>query len=115
MPFCPNCQTEYNENDSAEKEPTYKDWVHLARLTSSEYAQMILEVLRSRNIPSVILSGTGHFGQTGQMGVSSFRPIGGTYSLMVPHEHIADADREAAIVLGDEWENVKLVDIDIEN
>ncbi len=132
MPYCPNCRYEYQdsvtvcpdcnetlvsdlpaetENDSPD-DRKYQDWVQIARLTSPQYAEMIVEGLRARDIPAVIQSGTGHFGITGQMGPSSFRPIGGGYSLMVPREHVAAADREAALILGDEWEKSKLIDID---
>ncbi len=129
MPFCPKCFTEYNEgveqcadcnsplvpvipDIEVELPPEYKDWIHLARLTSSEYAEMVLEILQKKEIPSVILSGAGHFGLTGQMGMSSFRRVGGGYSLMVPREFVKDADHEAALIVGDEWEKARLIDIE---
>ena len=133
MPFCPNCRYEYREgmvtcpecneklvpviaeeavNNLSDTDKPDHDWVQIARLSSREYAEMVVEVWRARQIPAVIHSGTGHFGITGQMGPSSFRPIGGGYSLMVPREHVAEADQEAALILGDEWEKSKLIDID---
>ncbi len=128
--FCPKCRFEYVDGvttcpDCGEKlVPTmppetdaettveYKDWVQLARLTSSEYTDMIVEALQAKDIPVVVHSGSGHFGLTGQMGPSSFRPVGGAFSLMVPKEFVADADREAGLILGEEWEAAKLFDID---
>jgi hypothetical protein len=133
MPFCPKCRYEYlpgvntcpdcneklvaslpePEADDADRgEPEYKDWVQLARLTSYEYTRMIQEVFTERGIPIVIHSGTGHFGQTGQMGMSSFRPVGGGYSIMVPLEFVTAADREAEAILGDTWRGSRLVDFD---
>ncbi len=104
MPFCPSCRYEYKEGiiecpDCGDKlveslpeevqpavdEERHIDWVALARLTSSQYAEMVLEGLRAKNIPAVIKSTGGHFGQTGQLGPSSYRPVaGGFIVIMVP-------------------------------
>ena len=130
MPFCPKCRYEYEplvsicpdcdvrlvsklaepEDEEVFPHSQYKDWVQLARLTSQQHASQILEVLQSKEIPSVILSGAGHFGQTGQMGTDSFRPVGGGYTLVVPKEFVYDADQEALIIFGDQWETVRLID-----
>ncbi len=128
MPFCPKCRFEYNagitkcpdcdqelveslpETNEAARE--YDEWVALARLTSHQYAEMIQDCLRNKDIPVVIQSGTGHFGITGQMGMSSARPIGGGYTVMVPVEFVVRADTEGSAILGDDWTKSRLVDID---
>jgi hypothetical protein len=132
MPFCPKCRYEYKQGimkcpdcdetlvdtlpdkagNPADDEKEYKDWIQLARLTSLQSAQMVTEALRNKSIPVVVNSGTGHFSMTGQMGMSSFRPIDGGFSVMVPHEFIVDADREAETLLGDEWKKARLVEFD---
>ena len=131
MPFCPKCRFEYEADvavcpdcdmelvadrppDPDEEESEYKNWIPLARLTSEQYAEMIQERLEQVNIPVVILSGTGHFGYIGTMGPSSFAPVGGGYTVMVPEEFAADADIEGQAMLGDDWTAAKLVDIDEE-
>jgi hypothetical protein len=133
MSFCPKCKYEYKRDSGvcpdcgetlirSQPEPTMTgfqtasdippgDWVQLARLPSPEYAEMVLECLRSNDIPAVILSGTGHFGQTGQMGMSVFRPVGGQFSVMVPVAHVAEADHHGYSILGEEWEKSRTVDI----
>jgi len=123
MPFCPKCRIEYNEGiencydcdeplvdfldepteENLLDEDSFKDWSQLARFTSQIIAEMVVEGLRQKNIPAVILYGAGHFGITGQMGLSSYRPVGGGYSLMVPKEYASEADIEAEYILGDEW------------
>jgi hypothetical protein len=114
---CPDCSVDLVASlpldDSKQKyqETDYKDWVQLARLTSQYYAEMVLEGLHAKEIPAIINSGTGHFGQTGQMGIS-FQAIGGGYSLYIPMDFVKDADIEASVILGEEWEKSKLVDID---
>jgi hypothetical protein len=132
MPFCPKCRYEYKQgieicpdcdeklvhslspdanSDKTDLHDLYDDWVQLARFTSPQYAEMLVEGLKAKNIPAVIISGTGHFGQTGQLGTSTFRPVGGAYSMIVPREFVEDADREAELMLGDEWEKARLVDL----
>ena len=133
MPFCPNCRYEYRDDVShcpdcdarlveslpplpVEETPSdaaeYKDWVQIARLNSDNYAQMIIEAWQSAEIPGIVLSGTGHFGLTGQMGPSSFRPVGGHYSLLVPREFVVEADAVAGSILGEDWDKSKLINIE---
>jgi len=130
MPYCPSCKYEYkigiavcpdcgkklvdrlpDEDQPNGNETPYKDWIPIARLTSQQLAEMVLEGLRAKDIPAVIDSRAGHFGQTGQFGVSSYRPVGGAYTLMVPKDFIVDADSEAQLILGEEWEKVRIIDI----
>ncbi len=133
MPFCPKCRQEFNpgifkcpdcdewlvpvlsyeadkkqSNDRAE----YKDWIPLACLTSSQYAEMIVEGLRAKAIPVIKYSQAGHFGHTGQMGFASSLPGGGGYIILVPREFVVDADKEAELMLGQEWEKCRLINID---
>lgn len=130
--FCPKCRYEYEPHifecpDCGEKlvvalpdesgTPTidekeaYADWVPLVSLNSPTSAQMVMDVLRQKNIPAVVLSGGGYFGQTGSMGPSSQLPIKGNYTLMVPEDYVADADGEGETILGDEWREGRLIDL----
>ena len=130
MPFCPKCRYEYRPEisecpDCAERlvatlplEPEESDvaaepydWIPLAKMTSPQYAEMIIETLRSKDIPALISDSSGHLGQTGQMGTSSFNSMGGAATvLLVPREFAADASREAEVILGEEWNRMKLGD-----
>jgi len=107
---CPDCHEklvpeppEVERSGAADETGEFADWVEIGRLTSQQYADMILEALRTRGMPAIILSGAGYFGLSGQMGISSYLPAGGTYSLLVPGEFVKDADAEAETLLGDEW------------
>jgi len=132
MPYCPKCHYEYNlgvtvcpdcevklvdrlpdlpEGADAESNKEYDQWIPLARLQSTQLAEMALESLRAKNIPAVLKSGVGYFGQTGTQGVSTYAPVGGGYSLVVPEEFVEDAVEELKVILGDDWEKFKLVDI----
>jgi len=133
MPFCPKCRYEYKEGiatcpdcdetlvaslpeetntDTPNIMEAYDDWVPLARLTSDQFGVMLVEGLRAKEIPAVIVSAAGHFGVTGQMGISAFRSVGGAFTLLVPREFVHDADQEAAVMLGEDWEKAKIVDIE---
>lgn len=100
------------ENVSAQ--PKDIEWVQIARLNSQQMSDMLLEVLHAKDLAAVIHSGAGYFGITGQLGMSSYRPIGGGYSLFVDKNSLTDVDNEARIIMGDEWEKCKLVDFDTE-
>ena len=132
MPFCPKCRYEYEsrvsrcpdceetlvshlppeEPDKPDLPEDFKEWVQVARLTSNQYAQLLVSAFRSSGIPVVVQGGTGHFGMTGQDGTSLFLPSGGGYSVYVPEGHVVAADIEGAGILGDIWESSKLIDID---
>ena len=132
MPFCPKCTYEYRPevtvcHDCGEKlvaelpkddfswadlpVDEEKEWIPLAQLTSNQMAEILKEALEVKNIPVVLRSSTGHFGETGQMGVSSFRQVGGAYIVFVDKKFAIDADKEAQLILGEEWEKAKIVDI----
>ncbi len=134
MPFCPKCRYEYSDGVNTcpdceialvsvlpePDEPSNQDeavvaqydaWVPLVRLTSTQYAEMVVEALHSAQIPAVIKGGVGHFGSTGQMGMSSFRAVGGGYTLAVPAEFADSADAIGVGILGEDWEKARLGDL----
>ncbi len=127
MPFCPSCKYEYQAGmtncpdcdvklvDSLPLDDDgEKDWAPLARIMSQQVAEMVAEALEAKGISALIYSGTGYFGQAGAMGISSYQPVGGGFTIMVPRESIEDADREGEVILGEEWQKAKLLDIQAE-
>lgn len=127
MPYCPKCKYEYrpeishcpdcNERlvatlpmEPEDKPVVYDDWTEIARMTSPQYGEMLVEALRSKDIPALLRDSSGHFGQTGQMGMSSFAPVPGAFAtLLVPEQFVRDACQEAEAVLGEEWDKISLL------
>lgn len=133
MPFCPKCRCEFNPgiakcpvcgkklvpvlrseaNTGKSDEMNEKvEWIPLAYLTSSYYVEMIVEGLRAKNIPVVKYSQAGHFSHTGQMGMAAMNPGGGGYIILVPRDYVVEADKEAELMLGPEWEKSRLINFD---
>ncbi|MFH1892224.1 MAG: hypothetical protein ABIK83_06015 [Candidatus Zixiibacteriota bacterium] len=130
MPFCPKCKYEYKANidecpdcgeelvDSLSEHSDFEDeevdsdeeWIALAKLTSNQYADMVVEALQAKDIPAIVHSKTGHFGSIGTMGPSSYVSAGDGYLIMVPREFAELADEEAGIILGDVWTKSRLKD-----
>ena len=123
MPFCPKCRYEYRANiticpdcnealvsvlpeeaiTNMEGWSSEKDWMAVAILTSSQYAQMVEEGLREQGIPVLLYSKTGHFGETGQMGLTNFNPAGAGIIVLVPADRVDDANEAAEALIGDIW------------
>lgn len=131
MPFCPSCGIEYKadvtrcsdcdvalvESLPENVEDSFahiaeEDWIEIARLTSLQYAEMILEVWHKNEIPSILRSHAGFFGLTGQMGTDSFAPVGDSFSLYVARDYLVKADSEAEAILGETWRNARIIDIE---
>ncbi|HDL02613.1 MAG TPA: hypothetical protein ENH25_00620 [candidate division Zixibacteria bacterium] len=135
MPFCPKCRYEYKpeilicpdcdvslvdvlppEPEAAEipdkSDQIDGDWVPVALLTSPQYAEMVEEALRGKDIPVIIHSGAGHFGQIGATGPGSMFSASGGYLVLVNKDFIVEADQEASAILGDVWKKSRLIDLD---
>ncbi len=135
MPYCPSCGYEYKTGiatcpdcgsklvdrlpdqthvakagESYGKE--YTDWTPIVRLPSTPMAQMIYEALREKEIPVVIKAGNEFFGQTTGGTFGPLNPMGDEAVLFVPKDYIEDAVGEARVIVGDEWDKWKLVDVE---
>jgi len=114
---CPDCDEDLVEelpedfdDDSGDESDSY-EWINIARLDSWTTAEMLVDGLRTKGIPAVVISKAGHFGQLTSLPVGAMAKGGGGYSILVPSEFVTDADHEAEAILGEEWERARLDDI----
>lgn len=117
MPYCPQCKEDF-EGDLTlcpkcgyefERETDVSDedrWVMVARIldkTSADYAK---ETLKSYNIPAVVISESGYFGQVG-LNLPSYSGKGiGKFQVHVPGELREEAEDVLGMILGDDWEKI---------
>lgn len=126
MPYCPECRREYregfaicsdcgcelvqyleddvsDESHESQSDSPSSEWITLARFTSQQYAELVLQGLKAKGIPAVILN---HGGFHGRLELIAFSA--GAYALMVPPEHVYDANKEGETILGDIWEDSRV-------
>lgn len=95
--------TDHSHDSGIEPRHNDDEWQPIVRLTSPQYAEMVKEALEHEGITVLVYSSTGHFGQTGQFGISSYRPGTGVYTLLVPHAKADEADGIGESILGEIW------------
>ncbi|MDH3891314.1 MAG: hypothetical protein OEV49_09550 [candidate division Zixibacteria bacterium] len=126
--FCPNCRYEYLETvtvcpdcnerlvsqlrDKSKESDSYDDWVRLALLSSMQHSKVVVEALHSNDIPAVLLSDNGPCTHNCQMGSVSEELTSDGFMVLVPSEFVGEADQIAGSVLGEEWEQAKLYDVE---
>jgi len=116
MAICPNCNENFNDSlktcpickvnliDSEDFESFEENWVIVGRVkdqTTSEYAR---ETLESYDIPAVIISESGFFGQAGLNLPSPSGANLGFFQIHVPRELKDEAADILKMILGDSWE-----------
>lgn len=134
MPFCPRCKFEYKvdtvrcpdcdvelvaelaapEVELGNSDGTLEEagWTAIGILTSTLYAEQLVEGLRNSGIAAEVVSGAGYFGATGMMGDGSYAGGGGGYAILVETGRAAEADEIAEVILGDIWMNSRIVEFE---
>lgn len=114
MAYCPVCKTEWaddmsecpvcaREIQASENTPDNDGWVVLGFVSdkiSSDYAK---EVLDSYEIPAVVFSKSGFFGQAGLMFQGFYKSGTQAFEISVPVECVEEATGILDMVLGDKW------------
>lgn len=113
MAYCPVCNSELpNEmqscfvcgNDPEEKSDSEEEWLVLGMIEDKVHADLAVETLKSCDIPAVVFSKSGFFGNIGLM----FNPFHASYSpafeVQVPKVYIEEAANVLDSTLGDMWQ-----------
>ncbi len=129
MGFCPNCKYEYNPGiircpdcgvdlvteladqkgvDASQTTLAEAGWSPIGVLTSTVYAEQLIEGLRNSGVPAEIVSAAGYFGTSGMMGDGSYNPAGGGYTILVEAGREIEADEIAEVILGEIWQKSRI-------
>ena len=105
LSVCPKCNASLDEKLDGPSNLASDGWVvigHVKDKTSADYAK---ETLESYDIPVVLFSESGFFGQAGLNLPSPSGKHTGTFKMQVPADKIEDAVNTLNMILGDSWEN----------
>jgi len=112
--YCPVCKTEWengvsecpvcsHELQASEDAAQADNWVILGFIADKISADYAKEVLDSYEIPAVVFSKSGFFGQAGLMFQGFYKPGTQAFEISVPAESVEEATGILDMVLGDKW------------
>jgi hypothetical protein len=112
--FCPRCKTEWGDdltdcpNCSAEliPSPEAEDrsaWVALGSIEDRFSADYARAVLNSYEIPAVVISKSGFFGQVGLTFHAFYKSGSWLFEVSVPAEYVEEAAGVLDMALGNKW------------
>jgi hypothetical protein len=111
MPFCPRCNEQFEGDltecpnckyDFGDESSAGRDWIVVRRITDKTAADFARETLQSYNIPVVIISESGFFGNAGLPLPSIYGKGIGKYRVHVPAEFEDDAREIMEMILGED-------------
>ena len=95
------CNYEFEKNGAA---TDGTEWLLIGKITDKTSADYARETLESYNIPSVLFSESGFFGQAG-LNLPSFSGKGlGKFQIHVPASMREEAEGVLDMILGESWE-----------
>ncbi|MCP4684655.1 MAG: hypothetical protein GY867_04315 [bacterium] len=112
MAYCPACKTEWDPpvakcpvcsgELTAGKEES--DWTLLGTIRDKVSADFAREVLSSYEIPAVVISKSGFFGQVGLTFNTFYKAGSHMFEISVPTEHVLEAREIMNMAVGESWE-----------
>lgn len=107
--YCPKCNNSIEEktttcNICGQEIPQYAgEWVvagHIEDKISSDFAG---EILNSYEIPNVVISKSGYFGNIGLSFGAFFSGKAMLFEVLVPESYLAEGNEVLKMTLGDRW------------
>jgi hypothetical protein len=98
MAECPVCSGEL----TAGKEQN--EWTLLGTIRDKVSADFAKEVLSSYEIPAVVISKSGFFGQAGLTFNTFYKAGSSLFEISVPTEHVQEAREILNMTVGDNWQ-----------
>lgn len=110
MAFCPVCKSELDNDSNCCKvcgfetnEDTKTKWIFIGLIEDKMSADFAKETLYQYNIPVVIFSKSGFFGDAGLPLNPFYAYSSGQYEVSVPDDFVEEANDILMITLGDKW------------
>lgn len=111
MGYCPKCENEYDDSVSEcpichhelETEKSDNEWVMIGSVEDKMSADFARAVLTSYDIPSVVISKSGYFGQVGLTFNTFYKSGTAMFEISVPAEHTEDAVEIVVMAVGEKW------------
>ena len=97
MTTCPICSKELTKGGQG------VTWVKIGAISDSISADFAREVLKSYDIPAVVISKSGFFGQAGLTFTTFYKPGANLYEVSVPEDVVEEACGVLEMALGDAW------------
>ena len=115
MVFCPVCKTEWEEGvtecpvcsrelGKTDAELSDSAWVLLGYISDSISADYAREVLKSYEIPAVVISKSGFLGQAGLTLPGFYKAGSQLFEVSAPEDCVEEATGVLDMVLGDKWQ-----------
>jgi RNA polymerase subunit RPABC4/transcription elongation factor Spt4 len=109
--LCPVCKNNWDENTTQcpicghdlTAEEDQDEWLIIGDIDDKISADFARETLTSHDIPTVIFSRSGFFGDVGLPLHPFYKPGGGIYDIAVPSRLQEEAVEILDIILGDHW------------
>ncbi len=111
MSFCPDCNEEY-DNELSNCPKCNKGWVVIGCVKDKTSADYAIETLKSYDVPGILFSESGFFGQAGLNLPSPSGKNMGMFKIQVPSELAKDAVNVMNMILGDSWDNTLDIEAD---
>ncbi len=113
--FCPACKTEWargmsecpvcsKEFPSDPADSPDANWVLLGYVGDPMSADYAREVLKSYEVPAVVISKSGFFGRAGLTLQSFYSPGAQLFEVSVPSDYLEEAAGIMDMILGDKWQ-----------
>lgn len=111
MVYCPVCKIELEDGATRCEicghriaDPATAEWVNLGTIDDKISADFAKETLASYNIPAVVFSKSGFFGNVGLPLNPFYKPSSATFEISVPKEYEEEAVDLLTLTLGEKWQ-----------
>jgi RNA polymerase subunit RPABC4/transcription elongation factor Spt4 len=109
--LCPDCNNEWPEGTATcpvcskefSKDGKEETWMKIGAIKDGVSADFAREVLASYDIPAVVISKSGFFGQVGLTFPTFYKAGSAMFEVSVPTDFVEEASGVLEMALGDNW------------